>query len=77
FLTEDGAVFVSIDDTEFALLRLMADVVFGYRNYLGTLVWKSRTSSAMRGTPLSVDHEYVAVYGKDIANTRLYGLAKG
>jgi adenine-specific DNA-methyltransferase len=77
FLTEDGAIFVSIDDTEFAMLRLMTDEVFGYRNYLGTLVWKSRTSSAMRGTPLSVDHEYVAVYGKDIANTRLYGLAKG
>ena len=77
FLTEDGAIFVSIDDTEFAMLRLMMDEVFGHRNYLGTLVWKSRTSSAMRGTPLSVDHEYVGVYGKDIANTRLYGLAKG
>ena len=59
------------------MLRLMTDEVFGYRNYLGPLVWKNRTSSAMRGTPLSVDHEYVAVYGKDIANTRLYGLAKG
>jgi len=77
FLAEDGAIFVSIDDNEFPTLRWMMNEVFGYRNYLGTLVWKSRTSSAMRGTPLSVDHEYVAVYGKDIGNTLLYGLAKG
>jgi len=77
FLTEDGAIFVSIDDTEFPTLRWMMDEILGYRNYLGTMVWKSRTSSAMRSTPLSVDHEYVAVYGKDITNTLLYGLAKG
>lgn len=77
FLTEDGAIFVSIDDTEFAMLRLLMDEVLGYRNYLGTMVWKSRTSSAMRSTPLSVDHEYIAVYAKDIRSTVLYGLAKG
>ena len=77
FLTEDGAIFVSIDDNEFSALRWLMDEVLGHRNYLGTMVWKSRSSSAMRGTPLSVDHEYVCVYGRQASRTLLYGLAKG
>ena len=51
--------------------------IFGQRNALGTLVWKRRSSSAMRGTPLSIDHEYVLVYGRDATRTLLYGLEKG
>jgi hypothetical protein len=77
FLREDGVAFVSIDEYEVGHPRLLMDEVFGSRNALGTLVWKRRSSSAMRGTPLSVDHEYVLVYGRDARATILHGLAKG
>jgi adenine-specific DNA-methyltransferase len=77
FLRRDGVMFVSIDENEVGNLRLMMDEVFGPRNFLGTMVWKRRSSSAMRGTPLSTDHEYILVYGADSSRSTLYGLSKG
>jgi adenine-specific DNA-methyltransferase len=69
--------FVSMDETAEGLLRLLLDEVFELQNALGTLVWKRRSSSAMRGTPLSIDHEYVLCYGRDSDKSLLYGLDKG
>ena len=75
-LRRDGVIFVSIDENEVAHLRLLMGEIFGPRNALGSLVWKRRSSSAMRGTPLSIDHEYVLAYGYDADHATLYGLAK-
>lgn len=75
-LREDGVIFVSIDENEVGHLRLLLDEIFGPMNSIGTLVWKRRSSSAMRQTPLSLDHEYVLVYGLDSRKTTLHGLAK-
>ncbi|MBN2561293.1 MAG: site-specific DNA-methyltransferase [Phycisphaerae bacterium] len=77
FLREDGVLFVSIDENEEGYLRLLMDEIFGRHNALGTLVWKRRSSSAMRGTPLSVDHEYVLCYATNARSATLYGLEKG
>lgn len=77
FLRRDGVIFVSMDETEEGYLRLMLDEIFGRDNAMGTFVWKRRSSSAMRGTPLSVDHEYVLCYAADINHAKLYGLEKG
>ncbi len=77
FLSRDGVIFVSMDETEEGYLRLLLDDVFGRENSLGTLVWKRRSSSAMRGTPLSIDHEYVLCYGNNAKQSVLYGLEKG
>ena len=77
FLRLDGAIAVSIGEDEVASLRWLLDEVFGQSNRLGALVWKRRSSSAMRGQPLSTDHEYVIVYGRDSARTVLHGLVKG
>lgn len=77
FLRNDGVIFVSIDENEVGNLRLLMDDVFGLRNQLGSLVWKRRSSSAMRGTPLSIDHEYVLAYALDATSATLYGLEKG
>ncbi len=76
-LTPDGVIFVSIDENESGHLRLLMDEVFQRSNALGTLVWKRRSSSAMRGTPLSADHEYVLLYAVDASRAILHGLAKG
>jgi site-specific DNA-methyltransferase (adenine-specific)/adenine-specific DNA-methyltransferase len=77
FIREDGVLFVSIDENEIAHLRLILNEVFGKKNEMGSLVWKRRSSSAMSGTPLSIDHEYVLVYAKNIDAVTLYGLEKG
>ena len=77
FLRSDGVIFISIDEHEVGPLRLMMDEIFGNANALGTLVWKRRSSSAMRGTPLSIDHEYVLAYAHDASSATMFGLSKG
>lgn len=77
FLRGDGVLFVSIDEFEMASLRLLLHEIFGYTNDMGSMVWKRRSSSAMSGTPLSVDHEYILVFAKDKNKISLYGLGKG
>jgi site-specific DNA-methyltransferase (adenine-specific)/adenine-specific DNA-methyltransferase len=74
FLSEDGAIFVSIDDNEVATLRLLMDEVFGERNLMAMLVWKARQHLDSRSvTGISVDHEYIFVYSKAAAGCRLKG----
>ena len=75
-LAPTGVVFTNIDDNEYRNLWLTLSNVFGVTNYLGSMVWKRRSPSAMSSKPLSLDHEYVLVYGKDASQSVLYGLAK-
>jgi adenine-specific DNA-methyltransferase len=75
FLTEDGAIFVSIDDNEVQHLRSIMDEVFGAKNHVATLIWKRRQTPDSRNVNgVSVDHEYVIVFGK--GNVRFKGQAK-
>jgi adenine-specific DNA-methyltransferase len=71
-LTEDGVIFVSVDDNELRNLRILCDEVFGERNLAACLPWQSRLSM-QNDTDLSVNHEYVLVYAKNrrIENRRL------
>ena len=63
FLSEDGAIFVSIDDFEYERLKLLMGEIFGTSNYVCTLIWKRRTSPDSRNlNGVSGDHEYVLCY---------------
>ena len=65
-LTDDGAIFISIDDNEQANLRELCDEIFGEDNFEGILVWKTKT--AAKGVPttnmLVTNHDYILVYSK-------------
>lgn len=65
-LTKDGSVWISIDDSEMAYLKVEADKVFGRENYAGTIIWQHRKTRENRAV-FSYNHEYVLVYAKDIA----------
>lgn len=41
-LSEDGVIFVSIDDIEAVYLRLIMDEIFGKNRFIAQLIWKSR-----------------------------------
>jgi adenine-specific DNA-methyltransferase len=75
-LKQDGAAFVSIDDNEYRSLWFALAAVFGIDNYLGSMVWKRRSASAMSSKPLSLDHEYILAFGSDAFSTILHGLSK-
>ncbi len=62
FLTEDGAIFVSIDDNEVAFLRLLLDEVFGRPNFVAEMIWEGAFKNDAR--QIGVNHEYVLAYAK-------------
>lgn len=63
-LSDDGSIWISIDDDEQAYLKVLCDEVFERKNYVTTNVWQKRTSPDMRAA-ISDGHEYVMVYAKD------------
>ncbi|HMZ60896.1 MAG TPA: site-specific DNA-methyltransferase, partial [Leptospiraceae bacterium] len=66
-LSEDGVIFVSIDDNEVFNLGLLMNGIFGEANRIGLFVWKSRQNKDNRTkTGASLDHEYVLCFGKKI-----------
>ncbi|MDD7383847.1 MAG: site-specific DNA-methyltransferase [Peptoniphilaceae bacterium] len=62
-LSEDGAIFINIDDNEHAQLKLLCDDVFGEENFLTSIPWHNRTSK-QNDTDISINHEYIIVYAK-------------
>ena len=64
-LSEDGMIFISIDDNEANNLRKICDEVFGEEYHLATFIWHRRQMADSRNqTRASTDHEYVLVYTK-------------
>lgn len=61
FLREDGSIWISIDDGNVHYARLIADRVFGKKNYLTTIIWQHRTTRENRKL-FSNNHEYLLVY---------------
>lgn len=63
-LTEDGVIFISIDDNEVENLRKVCDEVFGERNHIASIIWQRRTSPDMRKL-VSTAHDYILLYTKN------------
>lgn len=63
-LTEDGAIFVSIDKTERTMLEHAMDKVFGPDNRVEELIWSMNTNNG-QAPNYSTNHEYVEVYAKN------------
>ena len=63
-LAEDGAIFISIDDTEFYNLRSICNEVFGDHNFIATIIWRKNYSPKGTAKHFSEDHDYILVFGK-------------
>ena len=63
-LSEDGVIFISIDDNEVDNQRKICDEVMGETNFIANLIWKSKSGGANDSRYFAVDHEYVLVYAK-------------
>lgn len=59
-LSDDGVIFISIDENEQANLKLLCDYVFGEENHAGEIIWKN--SSKNDEDYISMQHEYILVY---------------
>lgn len=63
-LTDDGVIFISIDDNEQENLKKICDEVLGSSNFIAQMVWQKRTSPDARRI-ISAGHEYILAYVKD------------
>lgn len=63
-LTDDGVIFISIDDNEVDNLLKLCNEVFGENNHVATLVWKSKSGGANDSGEVAVDHEYIVCFSR-------------
>ena len=63
-LTEDGAIFISIDDHEIDNLKKICDLVFGERQFVATFPWRKRTAKSDVPFGVSQDYEWIVCYAK-------------
>lgn len=63
-LSEDGAIFISIDDNEQANLKLICDEIFGSGNFVANVSWQRTYSPRNDSKGISQETEYVLVYSK-------------
>lgn len=65
-LTEDGVIFISIDDNEVENLRKVCDEVFGERNFIAQLIWERAFSPKNDARFVSNSHDYVLMFTRNI-----------
>ena len=63
-LSEDGVIFISIDDNEVENLKKVCDEVFGGENHIETVVWKNKYGAGAKTVGFISTHEYVLLYSK-------------
>ena len=68
-LSDDGTIFISIDDNEQASLHHLCDEIFGSRNFIATFIWEKRVNRENRKV-VSSRHDYVLCYAKNIVDER-------
>jgi adenine-specific DNA-methyltransferase len=64
-LSEEGVIFISIDDNESANLKLLMDGIFGEKEFLGQLVRKTKSGGGLASNAFAIEHDYVITYCKN------------
>ncbi len=63
-LSDDGSLWITIDDNEAHYLKVLCDEVFGRANFIANAVWEKRTSRENRRV-FSFNHDHLLIYGKN------------
>lgn len=63
-LTEDGSLWISIDDDEQAYLKVLCDEIFGRSNFVCCIIWQKKFAPQNDAKWLSDNHDYILVYAK-------------
>uniref|UniRef100_UPI0037832C4E site-specific DNA-methyltransferase n=1 Tax=Thermomonas sp. TaxID=1971895 RepID=UPI0037832C4E len=71
-LTDDGVIFISIDDVEHAHLSKVCDEIFGNNNFVASVAWRSRTSIS-DDHEVSRNHNHILIYARSKPSLRFYG----
>lgn len=69
-LTEDGVIFISIDDNEVENLRKVCDEIFGEHNFVSNLIWEKKFSPQNDDKYITSVHDHIVLYAKHKDNWR-------
>src|SRR5699024_9905027 len=73
-LTEDGVIFISIDDTEQEKLKMVCNDIFGEANFLAQITWERAFAPINLKKHFSESHDFILCYAKNIDNAKSNGL---
>ncbi|MDG6119198.1 site-specific DNA-methyltransferase [Lactococcus formosensis] len=73
-LSDDGSIFINIDDDEGHYLKVIADSVFGRDNFINTIIWKKKYAPQNDAKYFSDMHDFILVYSKNKDNFAINGL---
>ena len=63
-LSKNSAIYISIDNNEFAQLKLLCDEIFGQENFIGSLIWRKKDGGGQTDEYFVTEHEYIFCYKK-------------
>lgn len=64
-LSDNGTIWISIDDNEEAYLKVLCDEIFGRTNFINTVIWQKIHSLKNDARYLSENHDFILVYAKN------------
>ncbi|MGI8494178.1 MAG: site-specific DNA-methyltransferase [Pyrinomonadaceae bacterium] len=64
-LSEDGSIWITIDDDESHYLKVLCDEIFGRANFVSNVVWQKKASPQANAVWLSDSHDHILVYAKN------------
>lgn len=76
-LTDDGVIFISMDENEISNLKLLCNTcIFGEENYIGDIIRKTKSTTDDISTGFNIQHEYLCIYAKYKEKVNLHGKEK-
>ena len=70
-LSDDGSLWITIDDNEAHYLKVLCDEVFGRGNFVANVVWEKSDSPRMDAEYFSARHDHVLVFSKNLTSLKL------
>ena len=64
-LSDNGSIWISLDDEEQAYCKVLCDEIFGRRNFIANVIWEKKYSPSNDAKWLSDGHDFIIVYAKD------------
>jgi adenine-specific DNA-methyltransferase len=70
-MSDDGSLWITIDDNEAHYLKVLCDEIFGRANFVSTVIWEKSDSPKMDSRYFSSRHDFVLVYARSIDSLKL------
>ena len=75
-LSQEGVIFISIDDTEQANLKMLCDEMFGEENFVANIIWQKKYTQSNDAKYFSATHDFILCYAKAVDNIQVNPLPR-